>query len=746
MSWTNVRLIWFRELRDQLRDRRTLFTIVVLPLLLYPLLGMTFLQVAQFMQEHPSRVLVMGRETLSSEPPLFVEDHFASDICNEDDRRLLKLSFEPFPEGASDTRVTAEKRLAANDVEAVLVIPPGLTQSLQTLATATGEEAKTAEAGQPQVFVSNIASDRSRIASERVNSVLRRWREAIVRANLVQKELPLTLTKPFEVSAPVDIANEGDRRAVVWSKILPFVLFVWALTGAFYPAVDLCAGEKERGTLETLLSSSALRSEIVWGKLLTIMSFSFMTSVLNLLSMASTGAFVMQQFAGSMGNAQGMGPPPMASMLWLLIALPPMSALFSALSLAVAAFARSSKEGQYYLMPLLMTLMPLMMLPLLPSIQLDLGTSLIPVSGLMLLLRGLMEGRLVEVWPYFLPVAGVTAVCCLFAARWAIDQFNRESVLFRESERGGVATWFRHMLRERGDTPTFGQAMLAGVLLLVIRFLSMQLLPLPSGWQGVVTSTLIIQIAFVATPVLIMSIMLTRSVKKTLSLERPSFWLTAPAAMVLAACLHPALTWFGVGIWHLYPISERMAEKLAAFNHLVTDAPIWQVILLIGVTPAICEELAFRGFILSGFRRIGHSWTAIALASLFFGVIHAILQQSISATVVGMVIGYIAIKTGSLLPAVLYHFTHNTLTLLMSRIDAATVESHPALQLVFRRFEDRGQVAWMYDPMFAAIAFTLATAIALWYKSLPYRRTREEDLQQALSEQDFGSAFSAKPT
>jgi sodium transport system permease protein len=133
------------------------------------------------------------------------------------------------------------------------------------------------------------------------------------------------------------------------------------------------------------------------------------------------------------------------------------------------------------------------------------------------------------------------------------------------------------------------------------------------------------------------------------------------------------------------------------------------------------------------------------LASLFFGVIHAILQQSISATVVGMVIGYIAIKTGSLLPAVLYHFTHNTLTLLMSRIDAATVESHPALQLVFRRFEDQGQVTWMYDPMFAAIALTLATAIALWYKSLPYRRTREEDLQQALSEQDFGSRFSAKP-
>ena len=56
----------------------------------------------------------------------------------------------------------------------------------------------------------------------------------------------------------------------MWSKILPFVVLIWALTGAFYPAIDLCAGEKERGTLETLLSSPAQRSEIVWGKLLSV--------------------------------------------------------------------------------------------------------------------------------------------------------------------------------------------------------------------------------------------------------------------------------------------------------------------------------------------------------------------------------------------------------------------------------------------------------------------------------------------
>ena len=76
-----------------------------------------------------------------------------------------------------------------------------------------------------------------------------------------------------------------------------------------------------------------------------------------------------------------LGPPPLAPMLWLVVALVPMSALFSALSLAVAAFARSSKEGQYYLMPLLLISLPLMMLPMLPAAELDLGTALIPLTG-----------------------------------------------------------------------------------------------------------------------------------------------------------------------------------------------------------------------------------------------------------------------------------------------------------------------------------------------------------------------------
>ena len=141
--------------------------------------------------------------------------------------------------------------------------------------------------------------------------------------------------------------------------------------------------------------------------------------------------------------------PPITALLCLLLALVPISALFSALALAIAAFARSSKEGHYYLVPLLMLSLPLMMLSIVPGAELDLGFSLIPLTGLLLWLRALIEGQYLDVLRFSVPVLGMTAVCCFCAIRWAVSQFNNESVLFRESERFDLVLWLRQLRRNR---------------------------------------------------------------------------------------------------------------------------------------------------------------------------------------------------------------------------------------------------------------------------------------------------------
>jgi sodium transport system permease protein len=725
VSWTNVKLIFLRELRDQLRDRRTLFTVLVLPVLLYPLMGMLVFQVQQFMKEHASKVRLVGTTGLPDEPKLLDGDKLLSKYG---DASRLELEIVP------RTKLTLEelKAQGQHDIrlglcDAVVYFPPDFAERL---AAFHNHEGQAPEAD----IIHDTASDKSKIANQRMESILEQWKRSLVEQRLEKSHVPVAAANPFELKQ-IDVSHEVRRRAAIWSKILPFVLMIWALTGAFYPAVDLCAGEKERGTLETLLSSPAARSEIVWGKLLTVMTFSMATSLLNLASMTATGTFIVGQIQrmGAIRLPLEVGPPPLAALFWLVLALVPIAALFSALSLAIAAFARSSKEGQYYLMPLLMISLPLMMLPILPAAELDLGFALIPLSGLLLWLRALIEGQYVEALRFSIPVVGVTAVCCLLAIRWAIDQFNNESVLFRESERFGLGLWVRHLVRDREDTPTVGEALLCGVLLLVIHFFFSLVVPPPTSWKMLATTTVIMLIALVAGPACLMAIMLTRRPAKTLLLCPPIFIATVPAAGLLAILLHPALLWLNEGIRFLYPLSPAALAKLREIDAMFTSAPLWQGLLVICLAPAICEELAFRGFILSGLRRMGHTWGAVVLTSLFFGLAHGILQQSLGAAVIGVVIGYIAVKSGSLFPGVLYHAVHNSLSVLIGRLTPDVIDSQPALKLIFQQGSEAGQFIYRWPAML--IAATLAGCLLWWLKSLPYHRFAEERLQEALDSQ-----------
>jgi sodium transport system permease protein len=383
-------------------------------------------------------------------------------------------------------------------------------------------------------------------------------------------------------------------------------------------------------------------------------------------------------------------------------------------------------------MPMLMVSLPLMMLPMLPATELDLGYALIPLSGLMLLLRALIEGQYADALRYSLPVVGVTAVCCLLAIRWAIDQFNNESVLFRESERFGLGLWIRHLVRDRQDTPTAGEAILCGVLILVIRFFFSLVVRSPENWHDLATTTLTLQIAMIAAPACFMAIMLTRRPARTLLLCRPALAVTLPAAAMLALLLHPALLWLNEGIRWLYPLHPQALAKLAEVDTIFLSAPLWQAILLIGLVPAICEELAFRGFMLSGLRHLGHTWGAIVLTSVFFGLAHGILQQSLAATVVGVVIGYIAVKTGSLLPGVLYHLVHNSLSVLLGRLTAEDLASAPWLSPIVATSAE-GHLA--YSLSATIVAALLAAGLLWWLKNLPYHRSVEERLQEALDRQ-----------
>lgn len=639
--------------------------IFVMPMLLYPVLGAVFFQLSQFVRENTSTVQVLqcGEET--DELPDFAK--FEQEINQS---QLYRFEFSRAnPEEAESQ---ARNIVSQKQSDAVLVLPPGFSERLETVQDAAGESPEISV----QLFYST-AFEKSVLAKGRLENALHKWSISLGKDRLKQQGFDVNLLQPLHTEA-TDIAEHSQYRgASFWSKLLPIMLLLWALTGAFYPAVDLCAGEKERGTLETLLCSPATGAEIVIGKLLTIMCFSILTSILNVLCIGVTSYMIVSHFSIDAGL-------PWLAILGMLVALLPTSLIFSALSIALASNAKSSKEGQYYLLPLIMVVMPLILVAIAPGSELTLGTALLPVSGISLSLRQLIEGDFALVLRYSPVVIAVTVLCCFFSLRFAVRQFNREAVLFSNSQKVDLARLVRSMFEKTSDYPSFTLALFFACFLLMLRYFSTFLFTKQETFTDFFVSTSANLVFFVALPAVIFALLFTKTPGSTLGLAISDRALNLRNMMlgVLAALLfYPANLVVHDLVLRLYPMHESLHPLLEQLQGVMSSAPVPLAILCIAVFPGICEELAFRGFLFGGllprkrtekgeevdFAEKGRIFDAIVLSAFFFGVTHGILQQSITAALIGCVLAVIALRCGAIWPCMAYHITHNAGSVLLVR-------------------------------------------------------------------------------
>jgi sodium transport system permease protein len=723
MRWSIIRLIWHRELRDQLRDRRTIFMIAVLPILLYPVAGFGVMQLALGFLNQSSVVGIAGTDNLlpwapapappapgsvaawlaftppPPSTPLGSIAHLGSAAGlalgqpSRDYPPLIQMSDgQPafnsrYVESNSSLPLRQSLRLRRVDIplssaqspaEVLDHIDPSLLEQRKIdvlLVVPEGFQKRLSEGGKATLYVITREKDEtSRLVNMRVTGVINRWRRDLKEVRLARQGLPIdfdevvTIQDPQRAKPAAKQEEEGLFSVLV--RIFPFILVMWSLAGALYPAVDLCAGEKERGTMETLLISPAGREEIVLGKFLTIWVFSAATALLNLLSMAGT----TWQFGGAM---PGAGFRPMA-LFWGVVLLLPLSAFFSALCLAVGAYARSSKEGQYYLVPLFLVTMPLIFLTLAPGVELNAFWSMVPVTGVALLLQKLMaQSHQGGLWLYFVPVLAPMMVYGWLALRWAIGQFQREEVLFREAERLDIGLWLQRLLREKEMLPSAGEALFCFALIMGLRWLSLGI-----GTQlSILERTGIAQLAFVAAPPLFMAVMLTTQPRLGLGLRLPRWW-TIPAAVLLAVCVVPPLTELLRMILGWFPALKTLLEE----NHPLTrelmaryisGSGSGQLFFVLVLLPALCEELAFRGFLLTGLLRGFRPRTAILLSAFLFAVYQMNVFQLVPHFVMGLVLGIIAFRSGSVLPAMAFHLVYNTLVLMTLIPEVQTfVEAH----------------------------------------------------------------------
>jgi len=725
MSWNRIKLIFLREVRDQLRDRRTLFMIAVLPLLLYPALGIGMLQMTMMFREQKQTVVVLGADQLppplliagdqfvnswfvlpeDAEKLLVITDLHASDSERQTDetnlllqqaREIKKVSNEGIAlelqyQQALQNENTAVSEVLRADIVAVseklnqlfsestmqvlVLIPDDFGENVKEVnqLLATGQ----LKAGEAPKFdkpfaLQNSAYEKSDIAYKRVASVMNAWEKELLKLRFDQADLPESIHRPVNFTS-IDLASDEQISANLWSRLFPALLVIMAVTGAFYPAVDLCAGEKERGTMETLLICPASRMELVMGKFFTVMVFSIATAVLNLMSMGFTGKYMVSMAgAGPMSRIGEVAFPSGMALFWTLVLLIPLAALFSALCLALATFARSSKEGQYYLTPLLMVTMGLTVFCMSPAVEIEPFYSVMPIINVSLLLKGLLLAPVSSgsLYLYIIPVLVTSIGYSLLALWWAIELFKREDVLFLEAERFEIGLWFKHLFRDKEATPSFTEAGFCFVMIMFLQFGAMKFFgqALGEGDRSVQMLRLLIiqQLVIIACPALFMGVMLTTSVVRTFQIKLPNLKFLG-AAIALPLVLNPLSLELAHNLsWFFPPLPDGVREAIASMSN--PNMPLWLLLLAFAVAPAICEETAFRGFILSGFRHSKHTWLAIVLSSVTFGVMHMIPQQVFNATLVGLVLGLIAVRSGSIIPCIVFHFIFNSSEVLKSRL------------------------------------------------------------------------------
>jgi sodium transport system permease protein len=280
--------------------------------------------------------------------------------------------------------------------------------------------------------------ENSKLAVQRVTGVLHRWADDVKAVRFARHGLPPDFDHPIDIRDPQSEKTSekkvADELRDMLVKVIPFLLVMWMLTGSVYPAIDMTAGEKERGTMETLLISPAERTEIVAGKFVATACFGFCTALWNVLLMV-VAVGVAPLLAP---NLFGHGLLSLSGLAACILAAIPLALLFAALALSLGIFARSTKEGNYYMVPLFFLVLPLAYWSMTPGIELDRFTSWVPLANALLLQQRLMSVR-PDPFPWqYVPAVFISLTACITLALWAaVHQFHRESVLFREAQGGG---------------------------------------------------------------------------------------------------------------------------------------------------------------------------------------------------------------------------------------------------------------------------------------------------------------------
>ena len=278
------------------------------------------------------------------------------------------------------------------------------------------------------------------MAARTVEKFLTDLREQTVGARLSERGLPKTMARPFEFTRE-NVAPPEKVGGNLFGGFVPYLIIILCFSGAMYPAMDLTAGEKERGTMETLLCSPVARVDIVLGKFFMVLTGSLSAMCFMLLSMGTTaavGGSLMMSGGGTPVKAgakaaraavEVMPTIDPLGLVGVLAMVLPVAVRFAAVAFTVSLFAKSYKEAQSYLAPMMIVVIMPAVVGMLPGIDLNARLALVPLLNLSLVCKEMLSG--VWHWNYIALIFGSSCVYAAVALALAVQMFKREDVIFR---------------------------------------------------------------------------------------------------------------------------------------------------------------------------------------------------------------------------------------------------------------------------------------------------------------------------
>jgi len=672
--------LFLYEIKMLLRDTRTILITVVAPLVVFPIyilvLNLVEEREEEALQEATYTYAVIGSRASWAEE---LVDAAVRLEASRDDSTRAPVRFERKlvvdPEAAleaGDLHLVVEglsveewDSIRAEEDDGAVAEESGGEGMGSSGSGKTGEEYAAAEEEdmeRPMVPALRILfraeSDFSSEARERLTNNLLDVRRARRDTAYRAAGFPVTVENVASFSSESVATPAKEAGGFLGIALTPFLVLLM-LSGGSIVAVDAISGEKERGTLETLLTSAADRRDIVRAKLLAVIVVGLAVSVINVANLLAYLVLGLIDLPASLAVQVNV-----FQLLLLLGLFVPVAVLIGSALLLLSGAAKSFKEYQIYFYPVFVAFTVPSFAAALPGVELRSAIAVVPLAGIAVAVREILQGK-VDL-PFIALAIISTGGLGLWLAHLTQENLSNEKLIsgsdLDEADlKGGAALFPRHVIRWF-------------LALWVVFFVVSLWFGERLGIQGQILVNLV-GIFFGGSLVMIGRYRLDPIRAFSLRMPHPAAWLAvlmgAPAALIVGVGLAELVNTY------IFPVPQELLESFGQ-SLVEPEMALWQIILFLAVMPGIFEELAFRGILLHGLRdRIRRPWLLALAVGAVFGLFHVSLFRIVPTGFLGFVLTWVVLLGGSIYPAMLWHGLNNAIAIVPDRLGWVSEDFSP---------------------------------------------------------------------